>query len=191
MRGTRTCGYGRVGQHRKTGQRAGRGKTTQWKKSKKTLYLKQKELGFPDPDWKMGKTGFKRPQDINRINKTNTLNVKDLDQDQVYLEIENRIRTTDITDKIVRLKVANIPQYVYNSLDFRRITELKSQAFHLDLRFEKKEEREKAFTAETTIYKLPLEFKQYLNQAVVENLNKDRLLELGLKYLSEQKTADL
>ena len=41
-RGTRTIGYGTVGQHRKTGQRAGRGKTTQWKKSKKSYYLKQK-----------------------------------------------------------------------------------------------------------------------------------------------------
>ena len=79
MRGTRTCGYGRVGQHRKTGQRAGRGKTTQWKKSKRSLYLKQKELGFPDPDWIMGKTGFKRPQDMVRLSKVNAINVKDLD----------------------------------------------------------------------------------------------------------------
>ena len=79
MRGTRTCGYGRVGQHRKTGQRAGRGKTTQWKKSKRSLYLKQKELGFPDPDWIMGKRGFKRPQDTIRLSKINAINVKGLD----------------------------------------------------------------------------------------------------------------
>ena len=80
MRGRRTHGYGKVGQHRKTGQRAGRGKTTQWKKSKKSYYLKQKELGFPDPDWDFGKKGFKRPQDIVRIYKVNTINVRDLDQ---------------------------------------------------------------------------------------------------------------
>jgi len=78
-RGTRTVGYGRVGQHRKTGQRVGRGKTTQLKKSMKSYYLKQKKLGFPDPEWRLGKTGFKRPQDINRIYRVNTLNVKDLD----------------------------------------------------------------------------------------------------------------
>jgi large subunit ribosomal protein L15 len=79
MRGRRTHGYGRVGQHRKTGQRAGRGKTTQWKKSKWSYYLKQKELGFPDPDWDLGKKGFKRPQDITRIYQVNTINIKDLD----------------------------------------------------------------------------------------------------------------
>lgn len=90
MRGRRTHGYGKVGQHRKTGQRAGRGKTTQWKKSKKSYYLKQKELGFPDPDWDFGKKGFKRPQDITRIYQINTLNVKDLDHKIEALVIENK-----------------------------------------------------------------------------------------------------
>jgi len=90
MRGRRTRGFGKVGQHRKTGQRAGRGKTTQWKKSKKSYYLKQKELGFPDPDWKMGKKGFKRPQDINRIYKIHTLNVKDLDQKIENFVLDNK-----------------------------------------------------------------------------------------------------
>ncbi|MGQ4874119.1 MAG: uL15m family ribosomal protein [Promethearchaeia archaeon] len=79
FRGSRVCGYGRTGQHRKTGQRAGRGKTTQWYKSKRSYYLKQKELGFPDPDWIIGKKGFKRPQDMRRIYSVNTINVKDLD----------------------------------------------------------------------------------------------------------------
>ncbi len=80
MRGVRTSGYGRVGQHRKKGQRAGSGKTTQWKKSKRSYYLKQKELGFPDPDWIIGKKGFKRPQDMVRLSRVNTLNIKDLNK---------------------------------------------------------------------------------------------------------------
>lgn len=104
MRGRRTHGYGRVGQHRKTGQRAGRGKTTQWKKSKKSYYLKQKELGFPDPDWDFGKKGFKRPQDITRIYKINAINIKDLDlkierfvQDEKASKTGN-IYTINLTD---------------------------------------------------------------------------------------------
>ncbi len=106
-RGTRTCGYGRVGQHRKTGQRAGRGKTTQWKKSKKTYYLKQKELGFPDPDWNMGKKGFKRPQDLTRIYKTNTLNIKDLDLKIDELVLENSATKTGNT-YIINLNDINV-----------------------------------------------------------------------------------
>ena len=79
-RGSRTIGYGKVGQHRKAGQRVGKGKTTQWMKAMKSYYLKQKELGFPDPDWDLRKKGFKRPQDIVRISKVNSINIKDLDQ---------------------------------------------------------------------------------------------------------------
>ncbi|MFX0147264.1 MAG: uL15m family ribosomal protein, partial [Candidatus Hodarchaeota archaeon] len=106
-RGTRTYGYGRVGQHRKTGQRAGRGKTTQWKKSKKSYYLKQKELGFPDPDWDIGKKGFKRPQDIKRIYNINTLNVKDLDLKIDELVLQNVANKTGNT-YIINLNDINI-----------------------------------------------------------------------------------
>jgi len=106
-RGTRTYGYGRVGQHRKTGQRAGRGKTTQWKKSKRSYYLKQKELGFPDPDWNIGKKGFKRPQDIKRIYKTNTLNVKDLDLKIDELVLQNIANKTGNT-YIINLNDINV-----------------------------------------------------------------------------------
>ncbi|MFW9971777.1 MAG: uL15m family ribosomal protein [Candidatus Odinarchaeota archaeon] len=107
MRGTRTHGYGRVGQHRKTGQRAGRGKTTQWKKSKKSYYLKQKELGFPDPDWIMGKRGFKRPQDITRIYQVNTINIKDLDK-RIDNFVLNKKATKSGNTYIINLNEINI-----------------------------------------------------------------------------------
>jgi len=107
MRGTRTQGYGTVGQHRKAGQRAGKGKTTQWKKSKKSYYLKQKELGFPDPDWDFGKKGFKRPQDINRIYHVNALNIKDLDSKIEDLTLKN-VATKSGNTYTINLKDINI-----------------------------------------------------------------------------------
>ena len=107
MRGTRTQGYGRVGQHRKAGQRAGKGKTTQWKKSKKSYYLKQKELGFPDPDWDFGKRGFKRPQDINRIYQVNALNIKDLDSKIEDLTLKN-VATKAGNTYTINLKDINV-----------------------------------------------------------------------------------
>jgi exonuclease SbcD len=119
-----------------------------------------------------------------------TLDAENLDPDGVYKGMEERTNSQNIMDKIVRLKIINIPEHVYNSLDFRKITELKSKAFHFDLRFERKSEKEKTFATDAAIGKLPLEFQQYVKQAVVENLNKDRLLELGLKYLAEERMAD-
>jgi large subunit ribosomal protein L15 len=110
MRGTRTVGYGRVGQHRKAGQRAGKGKTTGWKKSKKSYYLKQKELGFPDPDWDFGKKGFLRPQDIRRIYHVNTLNIKELD-----LSIE------DLTQKNIATKTGTTYSINMKDLNVQKI----------------------------------------------------------------------
>jgi exonuclease SbcD len=147
------------------------------------------EKGFVEVDLEKDEPNFHLVPTRDMI-ELPIIDAKDLDQEQVYDEIDNRAKTIDITDKIARLKIVNIPQHVYNSLDFRKITELKSKAFHFDLRFERKDEREKAFTTETTISKLPSEFEQYLKQAVVENLSKDKLLELGLRYLSEKKMTD-
>ena len=107
MRGVRTRGYGRVGQHRKKGQRVGRGKTTQWKKSMKSFYLKQKELGFPDPDWEMGKTGFKRPQDMVRLSQVNSLNIKDLDY-KIDLLVEEKKATKSGNTYTINLNDLNI-----------------------------------------------------------------------------------
>ncbi|GAG71119.1 unnamed protein product, partial [marine sediment metagenome] len=85
-------------------------KTTGWKKSKKSYYLKQKELGFPDPDWDFGKKGFKRPQDIRRIYNVNTLNIKDLD-----LTIE------DLTQKNIATKTGTTYSINMKDLNVQKI----------------------------------------------------------------------
>jgi DNA repair protein SbcD/Mre11 len=113
-----------------------------------------------------------------------SINARDLDQEQVVQEIEKRAKIEEIGEKIARLKVREIPEHIYNSLDFRKIAELKSKAFHFDLKFEKKEDEGKTQSTNTSIGKLNVEFNQFLTQVPVENLKKDRLLELGLKYLS-------
>ena len=82
--------------------------------------------------------------------------------------------------------MTSIPEHVYNSLDFRKIAELKSGAFHFDLKFDRKEEEARDQSTRTSIGKLNMEFQQFLKQAPVENLKKDRLLELGLRYLSAE-----
>lgn len=112
------------------------------------------------------------------------------DQDQILKEIEECIEHSHIQDKIVRLKVNQIPTHVYNSLNFRRLSELKARAFYFDLKFEKKEEEERDFAAQTSIGKLSEEFSQYLKEYVIENLKRERLQELGLKYLSEKREED-
>lgn len=118
------------------------------------------------------------------------VDAKDLNQEQVLQEIERRIEREDVSDKIARLKVKSIPDHIYNSLNFRRMAELKSKAFYFDLKFEREEKEGGNQATRTSIGKLNLEFQEYLNQVPVENLQKDRLLELGLKYLSVKPMGD-
>ena len=115
---------------------------------------------------------------------------QNLNQEEVLNEIERRIEKDDLAEKIVKLRVEHIPKYIYNSLDFRKIAELKSRAFYFDLKFEKIDEKGERQETKTSIGKLNVEYEQFLNQIPVENLNKDKLLELGLKYLSTQTSAD-
>lgn len=80
--GNRTRGYGKIGAHRAKGQRGGTGLTTGKFKHKWTYYLKMKKLGFPGPDgekWKIGKKGFQIPPQVKRLNQTNAINIKDVE----------------------------------------------------------------------------------------------------------------
>ena len=140
------------------------------------------EKGFVEVDLESKEIRFHQVPTRDMI-ELPAIDAGSLDQEQVLVKIEKRIEATDIREKIVRLKVAGIPEDVYNSLDFRKIGELKSRAFHFDLRFEKKEEEATEQAEQTSIGKLSREFEQFLRQVPVEHLKKDRLLQLGLSYL--------
>jgi len=118
------------------------------------------------------------------------INAEGKNQDETLQEIEDLIRENDIKDKIVRLKVIDIPTHVYNSLNFRKISELKTKAFYFDLKFERKKEEKGGSVTQTGIGKLAEEFNQYIKGYVIEGLKREKLQELGLKYLSEKREEE-
>ncbi|QEE15344.1 uL15m family ribosomal protein [Promethearchaeum syntrophicum] len=82
MQANRTRGYGTIGAHRAKGVRGGTGLTTGKFKHKWTYYLKMRAEGFPGPDgdkWRIGYTGFKRPQKMLRIYAVNAINIKEVE----------------------------------------------------------------------------------------------------------------
>lgn len=70
MRGSRTHGYGSVGQHRKAGSRGGRG-AAGMHKHKWTWVVKY------HPDW-FGKHGFKNPNPSTTKDELRTVNLREL-----------------------------------------------------------------------------------------------------------------
>jgi exonuclease SbcD len=147
------------------------------------------EKGFAEIDLQTKEVKF-HPVPTREMIELSPVNAKELNQEQILKEIEKRVECEDIGEKIVKLKIKSIPEHIYNSLDFRRIGELKSKAFHFDLKFEREEKEGGGQTARTSIGKLNSEFQEFLKQVPVENLRKERLLELGLKYLSTEKSEE-
>jgi len=91
FRGSRTHGYGRVGQHRKGGSRGGKGRAAGRKHGHMWSYIIKYE-----PD-RFGKHGFHRPQELVREPKT--INVGELDE-RIDLLLENKIAEYE-EDKII------------------------------------------------------------------------------------------
>jgi len=160
------------------------------------------DLSAPPQELKSGRTDF---QSVHlKFHKVPTREMIELpciyvsvlgrvDPEKIYDEIEQRIESENIEEKIVRLKVTDIPSHLYNSIDFRKIAEMKSKAFYFDLRLEKTEESKgvsQYAPTKSSIGKLNFEFEEYLKNIVIEGLDKEELKELGLKYLTERMTDD-
>jgi len=144
------------------------------------------DKGFIEVDLKEDKITFHQVPAREMI-ELPQINASGLDPEGVLKEMEKRIEAQNIEERIVRLRVAEIDSYVYNSLNFRVLSELKSKAFHFDLKFEKKEEEKKKFVDRRSIGRLEKEFEEYLKSIEIEKLDKEKLKELGLKYLTGQE----
>ncbi len=71
LRGSRTCAGGHVKKRRGAGNRGGRGNAG-LQKHKKSWMIKNDPKHF-------GRYGFKRPQKVNRLNKVNSIKMRDID----------------------------------------------------------------------------------------------------------------
>lgn len=140
------------------------------------------EKGFVEVNLDKDEIGFHQVPTREMI-ELPEINASELDPDGVLKGIEKRIDAQNIEEKIIRLKVTDIDAYIYNSLNFKAISDLKSKAFHFDLKFEKKEEEKQKFVDRTSIGRLEKEFEEYLQNIETEKLDKEKLKELGLKYL--------
>lgn len=118
------------------------------------------------------------------------LDASELNPEQLIQELENIMAKKDYKDKMIILKVVNVPEHVYNLLPFRKINELKENIFIGDIRLEKKRESGEVQATRESIGRLSEEFTEYLSKIPVEVLDKNKLLDLGLKYLTVVKVEE-
>jgi exonuclease SbcD len=150
---------------------------------------KEQEKGLAEIDLKKKKVKF-HFLSTRAMTELPSIDATSLTQEKLLEKIENQISKADIKDKIVRIKILNIPSFLYNNISFKRINELKASAFYFEIRWERLDEKKVLEAAETAIGKLEQEFSDYLKQMNTENLSREKLLNLGLKYLTEKKEIE-
>jgi exonuclease SbcD len=112
----------------------------------------------------------------------------DLDEHEIKRAITDRIKESNPQDKVVRLKVQDIPLSVYHVLDFDDLKRLTRSAVHFEIKYEFRRDNE-ALTAEQPSFRsLHTEFKHFMElYAVGTEVDKKRLKELGLRYMQEEE----
>lgn len=110
-----------------------------------------------------------------------------LDYDQLKQVVESRFDDVDLKDKIVRLKIYNLPEVLYRNLPVKDIRQKSSEAFYFKLVTEREEVEQYELAKDVKFSHVLDEFRSYLSSRPVEKLDKDRLLEMAQKYFSEQE----
>ena len=110
--------------------------------------------------------------------------------EEIMAELEQAVRDQKPDDKIIGITLSDVPEETYRALPFDRIAALKTEAFALDIRFEKEEKAEESVYADLNLGRLDLAFAKFLEGQTVENLDKDRIKKIGLDLLRRAEDQD-
>jgi len=109
-----------------------------------------------------------------------------LDAQEMKRAITDRIQECNPEDKVVRLKVLDMPMQVYHSLDFDELKRLTRSAVHFEMKYEFKRDSELLAAEQPSFRSLHTEFEHFMEQySIGAHIDKKRLKELGLQYMQE------
>jgi DNA repair exonuclease SbcCD nuclease subunit len=111
------------------------------------------------------------------------INFDNIGSQEVMEVIEQKIVESVPENKIVRVKVQNIPSYIYHNLDFNKLKKLTSEALHFEIRYEVIKDDQAIVATGAKFEALSKEYKGFLEKFAIEGLNKKKVRELGIKYL--------
>ena len=114
-----------------------------------------------------------------------------LDAHEIKSAITDRIQESNPRDKVVRLKVLDMPLSVYHSLDFDELKRLTREAVHFEIKYEFRRDKEVLAAEHHTFRSLHTEFEHFMGKySVTADIDKDRLKELGLQYMQGWEKED-
>ena len=118
------------------------------------------------------------------------LDVHNMNVDAVHSEIEKVLGSRSLEMAIARLKITNVAKEVYDGLDHVRLDGLVEKALHFQFRWEFTEETATTGDFSHRFRGLIREFNDFLDNTIEENLDKDRLKEMGTNYLLRAGVKD-
>ncbi len=114
-----------------------------------------------------------------------SIDASEMDYERLESAIIDQIESTDLADKIVRLKIYNLSDALYGNLPVKQIRARTSGAFHFKLVTEKQESVSLQLDESMKFGHLFDEFSSFLENRPLENLDKKQILELAEKYFAD------
>lgn len=115
------------------------------------------------------------------------IDARGLTSSEILAEARDRLSSSDIDEKIVRLVVKGVSSEAARGLEAPAIRRFGASALYFDLRIERAEEEEQALVSDTRIGLLTDEFARYVSGLDFPDEKKRKLLDLGMPYLQEEE----
>ena len=152
--------------------------------------------GFVEFDLESGSAEFHKLQSPRTVIDLEPIMVGDSSASELDDAIESSLAAvpSGIEDKIIRLRIFNLPREVYRELDHRKIREYRTQAlhFHLESRPPQAVRREGSAAPgrRLTLREEVTAFIKHRWKPESDRVNRDALVELGLRYLQQAEDAE-
>lgn len=148
-----------------------------------------KGKGFIEFDLATGKYTYHTLTPSREFLDLKPINARDMSPAEVDAAIRRAVEKVKggIDDKVVRLVVRDIPRQVARELDHRAVREYKRRAlsFHLDTRRPEPARRDAAGAPFRRPSVVDVVREQLAARPIPSDLDRERLVELGMKYLAE------
>lgn len=128
------------------------------------------------------------PVNTRSMMDVSPLDCSTLSAEQIMKKTKDIILSIEPKDKIIRIRLENIPSHVHRGIDFHQLQILSKTAVHFEIKSISMKTDEPSLAEGFTMTSLADEFKKFLNTQPFPE--KEMLLKLGLSYIHKNEEHD-